>query len=60
MKSLHGPIDTSEGYRCLVRMRYRLAYKYVAEYAPEHDRGDSETLAPFSFLVDLTLWPGRN
>jgi hypothetical protein len=30
MTALHGPIDTSTGYGCLVRMRYRLADAYVA------------------------------
>jgi hypothetical protein len=35
MKALHGPLATSEGYRCLVRMRYGLAYKYIARELPK-------------------------
>jgi hypothetical protein len=35
MKALHGPLATSEGYRCLVRMSYGLAYKYIARELPK-------------------------
>ena len=35
MTALHGPLATSEGYRCLVRMRYRLAYRYIARELPK-------------------------
>jgi hypothetical protein len=34
MTALHGPLATFKGYGCLVRMRYGLAYKYVAERTP--------------------------